>query len=1604
MTTLDPLAAAGRIRESYKRYLESRHAPRDPRLRQEFHDALESGLKLTRGPILQASPPFEPGAAVSQLVDEATLHGGFDRLGADVFPIQRPLYRHQEQAIRKVLAGRNVIVATGTGSGKTECYLFPILDDLLREQDAGTLADPGVRAMFLYPMNALANDQMKRLRDVLGYFPEITFGRFVGDTREKHREAAEIHRARFGGDPQSNELISREQIRATPPHILLTNYAMLEYLLLRPADTSLFDGPTGRHWRFIVLDEIHVYSGAQGAEIAMLLRRVRDRVHASEREQLRYIGTSATLAQREGDYPRLADYAATLFDESVEYQPSAPARQDIIAPRHLPLADDRPPTWRAKPTDFAEIRGCLDDLDDGTLSQFLQRLAARAAPGSPVPDGSPRDWLGLVLDAEYHVNRLRGLLQNGPLEPSDAAHRVFGTDTADGRLVDLVDVCTRVKAPGVEVPLLPARYHFFVRALEGAFVCQSPRHPDGEPRLILRRHDQCPACKHLGHESTMFELGVCMKCGASYLLGVTEDDADQIYLRASTRADDSALRHLLVREDAIDPEESDEDERAVVADEDVGEETDQRTLCTRCGALTEAQEPSCGCGRGFAISVAVAHPARRGQPLRRCIACTGRSNGPIVLRFLTGQDAPAAVIATALYQALPETEKGGAAALVGQGRRLLSFSDSRQDAAFFAPYLDRTYSQAIQRRIIWVAAERLAGEEPRFEDLVIPIRREAERRLVLDEDRGAMHNSNRVRAWLMREILAVDRRQSLDGVGLAEIGLALPRRVRVPQPLLDQGLSEREALDIARVLLDTLRLQAAVHLPEGVDIADPAFAPRNVVTRVRQRGSAKHILSWVPGRGLNRRLDYLQKVCRRRSLGIDPAELLENIWTHWLAAPGSPWLTILKPLNDPRSGRLYAIDPERVIVRPASEEEPAFRCGTCRQIWWRSVSGVCPSYRCAGSLEPLRIQQTADHYLHLYTSLDPTGMCVEEHTGQLAAEYAGELQQRFVDGEVNVLSCSTTFELGVDVGEVQGILLRNVPPSPANYVQRAGRAGRRSGATALTVTFAQRRSHDLHYFRNPEHLVEGRIGVPMVSLRNERIVRRHIHAVAFAEFERRHVDAGGAPHTTVASFFTTGDGEDDAPVRRFVDWLRSRPSQLGDALARITPADVASVIGVDDWTWVDALTSAGGPDDDHGWLQRAEAEVRADLEQIGRELDDVIGQINRLSAAGRSQEAGRLSGLQRGLFRVRGALERRRLIDFLAQRVVLPKYGFPVDVVSLDVWREGDPKAARLDLSRDLRLGLTDYAPGSQIVADKALWETAGLRIPPDRRPPTHSWAVCSGCGGFRTRLGDDPGPCEGCAESVTNTRAGQFVIPMFGFIGRSSREKPGESRPPKAGSSEFHFSAYMSDPPEFQSTEVGRRQVRLRTSPQGQITVINRGAAGRGFRICLSCGYAEGAPDKDAPQMVDGHRRPGSRGECGGASAYRHLGHQYLTDVVEVEPPTAMTTTEARGTLYALLEAVPEIGIARGDVNGTLRPSGGSGRISLVLFDSVPGGAGHARRIAEQIADLLWAALRVVEHCECGIDSSCYGCLRSYSNQQYHDELVRGHALDGLKVLLGIT
>ena len=583
MDTFDPLSASVQITEGYRRYLRSLLPLRDPALAAALDEAIDTSPILTKGPLLEITPAYAPGATIRQLVEEGVLDPAFLAFTGPELPADRPLYRHQEQAVRKAGAGRNLVVATGTGSGKTESFLLPILAHLARERAAGTLG-PGVRALLLYPMNALANDQMKRLRRLLAHVPDVTFGRYTGDTPESRGKAEEHFQRLNPGEPRlGNELLGREEMRRTPPHLLLTNYAMLEYLLLRPQDMDLFDGAHAGHWRFVVVDEAHVYDGAKGAELAMLLRRLRDRVGTAG--SLQAIATSATVGADRS--PRaVTDFATALFGVPFTWDEDDPGRQDLVTA--TPLTHRVGTVWGPLPPEtYAELLACPDPAAE------LVRVARRHGWSG---DGDAAD----ALRSEMRLANLRALLATGPQPLEEVATKLFseagGSADPDGpavALTSLVRLAGRIRNSD-RTPVLSTRYHLFTRATEGAFSCLG----ENGPHLGLSRREKCDRCSRV-----VFELGGCRRCGAVYLHGAL-DHSLGVRRHVPWRAGRDSAHAWLLLDDDPDGDTGGPGETRLYLDEDdslLEEEVratgDQRVLlCVGCGALHE--RPGTGCPAG----------------------------------------------------------------------------------------------------------------------------------------------------------------------------------------------------------------------------------------------------------------------------------------------------------------------------------------------------------------------------------------------------------------------------------------------------------------------------------------------------------------------------------------------------------------------------------------------------------------------------------------------------------------------------------------------------------------------------------------------------------------------------------------------------------------------------------------------------------------------------------------------------------------------------------------------------------------------------------------------------------------------------------------------
>ncbi len=594
--------------------------------------------------------------------------------------------------------------------------MIPILHDLLTDQA------PGVRALLIYPMNALVNDQLLRLRKLLAGTP-ITFGRYTSELEERESQGKAKN-----PDAPDNEVISREKIRgnpgkgipASPPQILITNYAMLEYLLLRPEDSPIFD--TSR-LRFLCLDEAHTYTGAQGIEVSMLLRRLKQRL-GKRREEIQCIATSATLT--ENDRGAAASFASSLFGENF-------LEEDVIFGTPLDItttgvATDPSPSvtsWlqiseglreRLREAFGSEQRRNLELIEEAA-QEFLKCELATAdrieAACAQAENGDIGRFLWAVFQPNPQLAQLRATMREVPVELRMAGRELFGGDDAlddaegDSQRAEavcrLVEIGAMARETSDSVPLLPARYHLFARAPQGAWLCLNLncKNPEGDgwSRLYLEKREHCPDCS-----AAVYELTACRNCGQPYVRTFNRDGvfaAEGKFDRDTSGQRYFTWKPLTASDDDDEPDDSSD-----------ACETGPVEICLRC----RRQSDDCKCVSDACHITLYQIRDARGNPretLPSCPRCMARSAAgrEIVTSIRVGNSAPLSVLTEELYRLSPPNPKPEIRSKSGEGRKLLTFADSRQGAARYAAYLQSTVERQACRklRLAWLPRAVCAG-------------------------------------------------------------------------------------------------------------------------------------------------------------------------------------------------------------------------------------------------------------------------------------------------------------------------------------------------------------------------------------------------------------------------------------------------------------------------------------------------------------------------------------------------------------------------------------------------------------------------------------------------------------------------------------------------------------------------------------------------------------------------------------------------------------------------------------------------------------------------------------------------------------------------------
>jgi len=575
---LDPIAAIEQPRRDFIRYLLTAYPLRDPHLRYDLKQKLEQPGAIWQNPYLEGSQPYRAAKSIQELIDSGVLHSGL----ADLFlPPQRPLFQHQEQAIEALVTTKeNVVVATGTGSGKTECFLIPILDQLLKEGAESLRSKPGVRILILYPMNALINDQVKRLRQLLCRQKQalIRFGFYTSRTEEKPLEARKMLKEELEASGREEleklfsqselssldlstterltqeaiqkisriQAISREEFWQNPPHILLTNYSMLEHMLIRPLERSRIFEASSQSFKWLVVDEAHTYNGSTGTEVSMLLKRLKTAVGKENEGEVRCIATSASLGDASVDNTVL-QFAQDLFGEKfneVIRGDRVSAKERLGEPYSFDHKLSDQPLWDylqglTLPSLNAPIEEWSRQLKAFVPAEKLQAAQKQVSDIQPQSD-KVHKFLWFALKQHPLIHRLINILSQNPAPWYDIASseelwgcQILKTPEAkteslgyklEKALAYLVQLGTLARENSADLPLLPVRLHLLFRSLEGVYACinpactgatLNPEYPDLSPqygRLYLNEKNTCESC-----ESPVLELGSCSQCGQAYV-------------------------------------------------------------------------------------------------------------------------------------------------------------------------------------------------------------------------------------------------------------------------------------------------------------------------------------------------------------------------------------------------------------------------------------------------------------------------------------------------------------------------------------------------------------------------------------------------------------------------------------------------------------------------------------------------------------------------------------------------------------------------------------------------------------------------------------------------------------------------------------------------------------------------------------------------------------------------------------------------------------------------------------------------------------------------------------------------------------------------------
>lgn len=1644
--TFNPLTITEEIHQKYIDFFKSSFVLNNEELSAKL-DGLAQGNLLWKSPFISITQNYVFGQTAKELLHDTGVNNDvLDAIGISKF------YQHQELAIKNIVhSGRNTIVSSGTGSGKTETFLIPILNDCVKMDSLR-----GTKAVIIYPMNALANDQVDRIRDILFRLNkirksqskrEITFGIYTSQTPENNRDMAGQHDNDFDTlttidtrcpsclqyslhvdsdrvntfytcrnekDFRINyQIITRRELRDNPPDILITNYVQLEYLLLRKKDSVLFQN---NKIKFLVLDELHSYQGARGVDVGLLIRRFRRRIQKNSTisGDIICIGTSATISKdklQQDRHTKISDFASRLF--GVKF-----GNGDIFEGIREP--------WRfptSKPlTSLSTLTIPVKNLEEISVENF-QKLCKEVNPSFIAEFNPPSNehsrFLGkLLLENkffQYLVNTLaepRSVeeLRNSIVHSEEFNKLIETFRSVDSEVDDLIWSYLRVGSmcndPNEKksMPLLRVSVHNFFRRMPHLFMCTN----NDCRRMFFSPRNKCDNCSCI-----VESLGVCRSCGKEFLVSrISQEDLNvvgrreernTILAKAGEREEPAQIRRYSISE--IVPYES-KLWFTVIRDEEDSSVAREFTImrkCLECGSFSPQETKSCGhevngsiCGSTKFINTTVfTRTTTTGEISGRphdCPYCgSSYGAGYVITEFDMAAKQASVNLFNMIYDYLPN-------------HKLLLFTDNRQDSAALAGWLDFAHSDTALKQLMVQKLKKLSKEgryasyrEFLDDELILTIERDWYNSKLEDFDlsRDGVFK-------MIQEETTSPTKLSLEWQGLIEfnyLGLIDPqefnkrwatysssykpsKEIPVKVARIIRSTDPNAMNTLRRSIITTLNLMRrdgalfGLHRRDYYDKDAKGFIfDVNRSSVDTPRGTDVSVIN-------SPRLKFIKYARRVFDLSDDEAlSIIELIW-HFLVKDG---FVIQVGLTKGRARRqepvrAYVVDTGKIKVSFPREMQ---RCPNCLKIYSNLPNNICPTNIrqkiCTGITDTISFDQFVEsnesHFFRLFEKGEPVRMVTKEDSGALSQyerkriqnDFMGETQEQ---RKVDVIVATPTLELGVDIGDLLSIGLYKSPPSPVNYLQRIGRAGRRDGISFINTFFFDS-PIDEFYYRNPQDLINGVVNPPNINFESEKKYN-HINSLIFEEIFTAEGKTNDYP-TNVSDFLKVRD----ANVSKLMKDVRERKKAIAEKIKYVLN-DIGEYTKNFEATdeFIDNYLKDKFPQTIDESLDYFEDEFSA----CQRGIDD-FSQRGAETTFYDEIKLNDLIGLRKDMLK-------RELITHFFESNVLPRYAFPGTLVRIE-----DLGGRRFE-GRSRNIAISEFAPGCEVTLRKTIYRSVGIEL--DQNAITHFY-VCSNCRKYFKREPWNSQPCPIC-NSQNEPEEIRSISPKKIYIRQVRRSVTEHQRYAEPSLEVFLPTNIVRD-----SRLIELPSYRIHLKKHGHVRMLE--TVGQIFSDREDESTEDGIPREGSPIMIcnqcgkvkekigeRGHRRLTNKFstgyDCRGEFVQLTLHHEMPTNVISIiiEPKESQEDSINKRFLTTLKNAIIFAGqsIAQaeeGEIEGQTKGN------EIILFDNVDGGTGYVDIIYEKFEQILKRANFIIStesttySDEC--DSGCMRCLWSFRRKR---------------------